>query len=154
MPITIDILKNHPESISTLAQQWLLTIGKWEPDASHEDIKKWLHEWLNESTPMAFVAFDSDHPIGMCSLQFNDGLPSTLMPWLGDLFVFPEYQRRKISVQLMEAAKYQAKLQGFHSLYLFAPDQTIPNYYMRLGWQKMSEDRYNGQVVTVMSCEL
>ncbi|MBI2792199.1 MAG: GNAT family N-acetyltransferase [Gammaproteobacteria bacterium] len=154
MPIAIDTIKKHPESIPALAQQWLLSIRRWEPNASHEDIKKWLYEWMNDSIPMAFVAFDGAHPVGMCSLQFNDGLLSDLKPWLGDLFVIPDYQHKKISVQLIEAAKHQAKLQGYHSLYLFAPDENIPNYYMRLGWKKIGDDSYNGHMVTVMSCVL
>lgn len=155
MAIIIDTLKNYPDAIPVLAKLWQEMLGKvWEPAVPYEEIKSWFDEWLNDRIPLAFVALDGRLPVGMCSLQLNDGMPSDLMPWLGDLCVAPAYQKRGIAKLLIEASKMKAKESGFKQLYLLAPDLTIPNYYKRLGWEVIGTDKYKEHPVTVMKFEL
>ena len=48
------------------------------------------------------------------------------------------------------AIKDQAIQLGFEKLYLFTFDPTLPNYYERLGWEKVGMDEFKNHPVTVM----
>ncbi len=151
-PIKIDFLKNHPNVIPELAAIWHQVLGSiWVPDISIEHVIARFQEHLNENQlPLTLVAFCDDKPVGMCSLRDNDGIRPDLTPWLGSLVVHPDYQRVGIALKLINAVKQKAKQLGFNRLYLFAFDPTLPNYYARLGWDKMGMDKFKGHDVTVM----
>ena len=150
--ITIDLLKNHPNSIPALTQIWYEVLGKvWNPDASIENAAEKLNQHLNQDIlPLTFVALDAGQPVGMCSLRENDGIRADLKPWLGSLVVDPSYQERGIGRLLIEATKKKARDFGFQKLYLFAFDPTIPEYYARLGWQSIGMEEFKDHPVTVM----
>ena len=149
------MLKNNIQAVSPLANLLHEMIGKhWYPDIQIAEIESWFDEWHNENIPLALIALDGTKPIGMCSLQMNDGIRPDLKPWLGDYCVHPAYQKRGIGKRLIDAAKQKAKEQGFDKLYLFAPDPNIPAYYIHLGWRKIGMDAYHGHPVTVMELQL
>ncbi|MCF6807158.1 GNAT family N-acetyltransferase [Thiotrichales bacterium 19S9-12] len=153
--ITIDLLKNHPESIPKLAKIWHESLGKlYFPDTPMSKIEFWFHEWLNDSIPLAHIAICNNEYIGSCSLQYYDGIREDLTPWLGDLVIDPNYRNQGIAKKLIDATKHKAKSLGFNTLYLFTLDQTIHQYYESLGWQIISKDQYLNQPVTVMQIEL
>jgi N-acetylglutamate synthase-like GNAT family acetyltransferase len=154
--IKIDLLKNHPDLIDSLAQIWHQVLGRiWVPDVSIERVKQRFVEHLNEdSIPLTFVALFNDKPVGMCSLRDNDGIRPDLMPWLGSLVVDPDYQKQGIGERLINATKEKAKQLGFEQLFLFAFDPTIPEYYQKLGWQKIGLDQFKEHPVTVMEIGL
>lgn len=77
-----------------------------------------------------------------------------LTPWLGSLVVDPAYRKLKIGEALVDAIKNQAKAWQHTHVYLLAFDQTIPNWYTRLGWKKIGVDKLFGHQVTVMDIEL
>jgi hypothetical protein len=89
--ITIDLLKNHPESIPRCAAIWHDVLGKiWVPEIPVERVIQRFGEHLNEDIlPVTFVAFDADKAVGMCSLRENDGIRPDITPWLGSLVVDP-----------------------------------------------------------------
>ncbi len=125
------------------------------PDVSIERVKQRFVEHLNdESIPLTFIVLFNDKPVGMCSLRENDGIRPDLMPWLGSLVVDPDYQKQGIGKQLINATKEKAKQLGFKQLFLFAFDPTIPEYYQKLGWQKIGIDQFKGHPVTVMEINL
>lgn len=148
--LKIDLIKNHLSTIPSLALLLHDSSKLWGSEKSLEEITMWFNEWLNEEIPLAFIALDGDKAIGMCSLQLNDGLPSSFMPWLGDLCVAPAYRNQGIAKKLIEVAEEKAKSQGFEALYLFAPNATIPQYYARLSWIKIGTELHEGHRVTVM----
>lgn len=150
--ITIDLLNNHPEAISELAKIWLEVLGStWMPHVSTTEIEGWLNEWLNDDVlPLALIALDGDKPVGMCSLQINDGIRPDLLPWLGDLCVVPAYQNRGIGKQLIRAATERVHSMGFENLYLFVFEESLINYYHKRGWRKIGEDQYERHPVIVM----
>lgn len=154
--ISIDVLKNRQEAIPHLASIWHEAIGKvWAPDVSIESAIERFNQHLQENTlPLTLVALDGNKPIGMCSLRSNDGIRPDLTPWLGSLVVDPNHQKQGVGQQLIEAIKQKAKSLGYPTLYLFAFDQTIPNYYTRLGWLKIGMDLCKNIPVTVMSIDL
>ena len=154
--IKIELLKNHPEAIESLARIWHQVLGRiWVPDVPIERVKQRFVEHLNDdSIPLTFVALFNDKPIGMCSLRENDGIRPDLMPWLGSLVVDPDYQKQGIGEKLINATKEKAKQLGFEQLFLFAFDPTIPEYYQKLGWQKIGLDKFKEHPVTVMEIGL
>jgi GNAT superfamily N-acetyltransferase len=153
--ITIDLLKNHPESIPRCAGIWYEVLGKiWSPEIGIQEIESWYHEWLNHDMPLAYIALYDDIPVGACSLQLNDGIRPDLAPWLGDLVVEPSYQKQGIGKMLIDAITNKADELGFRKLYLFTFDPTIPDYYTRLGWKKIGMDEFKSNPVTVMEVVL
>ncbi|MES2212308.1 MAG: GNAT family N-acetyltransferase [Pseudomonadota bacterium] len=150
--ISIDLLSHYPEHIPALARLWQRLLG---PVCGHHtplhEIELWLQEWRNENKlPIAFVALADNIPVGICSLQVNDGIRPELKPWLGDLCVDPIYQGKGIAHMLITATKEQAKRLEFKSLYLYTFDATLPGYYQHLGWEVIGLEQSHNQPVTVM----
>jgi predicted N-acetyltransferase YhbS len=154
--IKIDLLKNHPTTIPRLAKIWQEVLGSiWVPDVPIERVEQNFLKHLNENImPLTFIALDNDTPVGMCSLRENDGIRPDLIPWLGSLVVDPAFQKQSIGKMLMDMTKQKARTFGFETLYLFAFALTIPNYYERLGWEKIGMDKFKGHPVTVMETAL
>lgn len=154
--ITIELLKYHPETIPGLVQLWHEGIGStWLPDVCVSRVADKLHTHLNEhNLPITWVAFHNTQPVGMVSLRDNDGIRPDLAPWLGSLVVDPNCRKREIGQKLIAVTKAKARELGFNQLYLLAFDPTIPNYYVKLGWQIIGTDQLAGHVVTVMSINL
>ncbi len=126
--IHIDLLKHHPGCIPRLAKIWHELFGKqWEPDTSVETIIAWLHGCLNDQLPLTYVALHRGTPIGMCSLEINDGIRPDLMPWLCDLCVDLLHQKSGVGRLLVTAIQNKAKALGFNQLYLFVLDLAMIN---------------------------
>lgn len=152
--ITIDLLKNHPQVIPTLALLWQEHLGKWVSDITLETITQWYSEWTNASLPMAYVAFDGKIPVASFSLQWDDGVRPDLFPWLGDLVVSSEYQQRGIGKKLVRFAMEVVQRMGFDTLYLFTFEKTLVEYYAKLGWCVIGEAVYQKWPVTIMKVTL
>jgi len=152
---TIELLKEHTNCISDIVDMWCALLGKtWEPTISREEVTSWCYNWLNEDIPLAYVAFDHDRPIGMCSLEMNDDLKLDVAPWLCDLCVLKPYQRQGVGTLLIAVAKEKAKALGFNKLYLFVLNPEVMGYYSKLGWTKIGIDCYQGHTVSVMEIDL
>ena len=162
--VTIDLLKNKPDSIPALADIWYDVLGRiWMPQKPLDQVVQGLKSHLNEEDlPLTLVAFEGERPIGMCSLRVNDGISPNYLPvndtgkaaWLGSLVVDATHQHRGVGAQLIREVCQKAKGLGFEQLYLFAFDPTIPTYYARLGWATLGMDTFNGHPVTVMGIEV
>jgi predicted N-acetyltransferase YhbS len=152
----IDLLKNHSDAIPSLAKMWHELLGSlWVPNISIEQVEAKFRTHLNdEKLPLAFVVLDDNVPIGMCSLRKNDGIRENLEPWLGSLIVSRAYQGQGIGKLLIESIKDKAKELGFHMLYLFTFDPTLPEYYRRQGWEDIGQDQFKSHDVTVMQIQL
>lgn len=154
--IEIKLLTECQEYIPELAILWYEEISRhWVPDASVERATQNLIKHLNEDKmPMTFVALLEGKPIGIASLRENDGIRPDLAPWLGSLIVAPAYRRRQIGETLIDVTKEKARDFGYKKIYLLAFEPTIPDWYARLGWEKIGMDQYFGHPVTVMSLDL
>ena len=149
--IRVDLLKNHPQSIPTLANSWQEVLGKiWMPEIGVEEIESLYYEELKSDMPMTYIALDSEIPVGSCTLELNGGIRPDLGPWIGDLVVEPKYQKQGIGKMLVDVTIEKAKELSFEKLYLFAFDPTILEYYQRLGWKKIGMDEFKSHPVTVM----
>jgi GNAT superfamily N-acetyltransferase len=154
--IKIDLLKNHTEAIPAIAKIWQETIGKiWLPDVSIGEIEQGYYgEIQSDNLPISWIALDNDTPIGTCSLSKKDGIRSDLTPWLADLCIDKNYQNQGIGTKLIDITKEKAKALELNKLYLFAFDLSIPEWYIKLGWQKIGIDEFKGHPVTVMEMVL
>lgn len=146
------LLKDKPECIPTLAHIWYETLGKiWMPDVDKEQVITNFSNHVNDiSLPLTYVTFVDNSAVGMCSLRMNDGVRSDLYPWLGSLCVAANYQNQGIGKQLISHVQNQARRLGFECLYLFTLDRSIPQYYERLGWFVIGQDKYNNHPVQLM----
>jgi GNAT superfamily N-acetyltransferase len=153
--IKIDLLKNHPQSIPTLAHIWHEVLGKiWMPEIGIEEIEFLYYEELKQEMPLTYIALHGEIPVGSCTFQLNEDVRPDLGPWIGDLVVDLKYQKRGIGKMLVDVTVEKAKQLGFEKLYLFAFDPTIPAYYQRLGWDKIGMDEFKSHPVTVMEIGL
>ncbi len=154
--LEIRLLTDCQEHIPVLAELWYKEISRhWAPNASIEKAQQKLIEHLNNnSMPMAYVALCDGEPVGMACLRVTDGIRPGVAPWLGSLVVDPKYRGQQIGETLINTVKDQAKNLGHQILYLLAFDPTIPNWYARLGWKKISDDELFDHPVTVMNIPL
>ena len=108
----------------------------------------------NEKSGLTGCVQMLDHVIGAVSLHENEELKPDLTPWLESLVVDKAYQNQGVGKLLVEKIKQKARDLHFKKLYLFAFAPTLPVYYARFGFNKISEDKFKGHPVTVMEIAL
>lgn len=149
--IEIDTLKNNSHSIPALARIWHEVLGKiWMPEIGVEEIEALYYAELNQDIPATYVAHCKEIPVGSCTLELNGVIRPDLRPWIGDLVVTIEYQRKGIGKMLLDTVIQKAKDLGFKKIYLFTFDPAIPDYYKRFGWEKIGVDEFKSKPVIVM----
>lgn len=93
-------------------------------------------------------------PLGMASLRLNDGIRPEIGPWLGSVYVDPSVRRLGIGARLVKEIERKAKEIGYDKIYLLTYEETLPNWYLKLGWKEVGEDVCHGNPVTVMEIDL
>ncbi len=154
--IKIDLLKNHPEAIPTLANIWHEVLGKiWFPELTIKEIESLTYDELHlQDEVTSFVALLDEIPVGFCTFKLKEEFRPDLGPWLADVVVAPKHHKQGIGKKLIDAAVRYAKELGFKKLYLFTFDPTIPEYYERLGWKKIGVDEFHSRQVILMEVGL
>lgn len=156
MDIKIAYLKEHPETIPTLAKIWHEVLGSvWLPDISIEQIEQGFYDDLNDSSlPLTLVALKGTQVIGAVSLYDNDELRTDVTPWLESLVVEKAYQNQGVGKILVEKVKQKARDLHFRTLYLFAFEPNLVTYYKQLGFQSIGIERFKDRAVTIMESTL
>jgi N-acetylglutamate synthase-like GNAT family acetyltransferase len=147
----ISRLIDQPQFIETLAP-WIWE--HWRPilteDTLQDRIAK-LQSHLNSNTlPMAWVAHDGSNALGTAALRVHD-LPGRedLTPWLGGVFVDPQFRHQGIGTELCKVVAQNAvTLFGIETLYLFTLDQQA--WYESLGWKLKEPCSWCGQPGAIM----
>ncbi|MGD8569854.1 MAG: GNAT family N-acetyltransferase [Gammaproteobacteria bacterium] len=131
----ISYLADHPEFIEVLAP-WICK--HWQPVVTDETLEsrvaKLQGHMNRESLPIAWVAHSGGEVFGTAALRVHD-LPGRedLTPWLGGVFVGPNFRHRGIGACLCGAVEENAKsLFGNDPLYLFTLDKQ--KWYETMGW--------------------
>jgi predicted N-acetyltransferase YhbS len=109
-----------------------------------------LRGHLNRDTlPIAWIAHDKGAVLGTAALRVLDlhGFEQ-FTPWLGGVFVLPEYRCRGIGSALCLHVEAQAARMGYSQLYLFTLDQQA--LYGKLGWKHLQETQWNGEPASLM----
>ncbi|MDH5547565.1 MAG: GNAT family N-acetyltransferase [Gammaproteobacteria bacterium] len=151
----IDFLVNHPHFIETLAPP---ITQHWQPIVHDETLdtrKAKLRTHMNErDLPIAWVAYEGSTVFGTASLRVND-LPGYehLTPWLGGVFVLPQYRGKGIGAALCTAVEHHAaNVTGISRLYLFTLD--LESWYQHMGWQTMETCTWCDQDGVIMLKDL
>lgn len=131
----ISYLADHPEFIEVLAP-WIYQ--HWRSMLTAETLEyrvaKLKGHTNRETLPIAWVAHSGGKVFGTAALRIHD-LPGRedLTPWLGGVFVGPEFRGRGIGARLCSAVEDKAKsLVGNDPLYLFTLDKQ--RWYEKMGW--------------------
>jgi GNAT superfamily N-acetyltransferase len=146
----ISYLADHPEFIEPIAKARLEHYRELLPDYTLETHVKKLEAHLNRDTlPIAWVAHSENEAFGMSALRPHDlEGREDLTPWLGGVYVFPQFRRRGIGTALCRVVERQAAALGFRTLYLFTLDRQ--NWYGALGWQSLEPCTWCGRPGDIM----
>ncbi len=146
----ISYLADHPEFVRVLApaivEHWRLVI----PEETVESRIAKLQRHMNrDALPIGWVAHADGQVLGTAALRVHDLEDRhDLTPWLGGVFVLPEYRRQGVASALCRAVEEKAWSLGFEALYLFTYDQQV--LYVRLGWRKMERAVWRGLKSDIM----
>ncbi|MCA9804640.1 MAG: GNAT family N-acetyltransferase [Cyanobacteria bacterium HKST-UBA02] len=156
LPCNTIYLADHEQYIETCANWAFETWGRYNPSYTLDKRIASFREHCNKDRiPLTILSFDeSERPTGMASLRPNDGIRADLTPWLGSVFVEPGSRRRGIATDLVLAIHEQARRLGYPAIYLLTYEDTLPDWYARLGWVTMGQDSCHGNPVTVMELVL
>jgi N-acetylglutamate synthase-like GNAT family acetyltransferase len=132
--VQISYLVEHPEYIPQLAQwlfeQWDAILGEQTPGPR---IKKLNAHMNRDELPIGWVAHANGQVLGTAALRVHDlEGREDLTPWLGGVFVGPQFRRRGIGPTLCATVEDAARSRGIKTLHLFTLDKQA--WYSRLGW--------------------
>lgn len=153
--MNISFIADHPEFIDTLAP-WVSE--HWRPILTQETVESRVAKFrthLNHYTlPIAWVAHSGSKVFGTAALRAHD-LPDHdhLTPWLGGVYVAPQFRRRGIGTALCSAVEQHAKtILGISALYLFTLDKQA--WYGSLGWSMFGPCTWCGRAGDIMLKEI
>lgn len=146
--IIISSLEEHPNECGIVADWILSEWGKLPILDYFEAIansKGWAH-----SFPHSLVAHAKGSIVGTVSILLDDlETRPEFNPWLGCLYVHPEWRRRGIGTSLLTAAEKLATIRWrISDLYLFTENQTA--LYAKHGWKIVETDHYRKREITIM----
>jgi len=147
----IEYLRKYKSCIDQLAKIHFDKWGKLTGRDSIDEYKELLQDSAdNTSLPTTLVAVENDEVIGSVNLVKYD-LPGRedLIPWLAQLYVFPEKRAKGIGAALVEAAVDEAQRQNWPILYLYTSG-TLPEFYERHGWSRTEEIKYLDRMRVIM----
>lgn len=146
----ISYLADHPEFIPTLAP---LVFEHWRPilkETLKDRMAKFQAHLKRDVLPIAWVAHSGSQVLGTSALRVHD-LPGRedLTPWLGGVYVAPQFRGRGIGAALCKVVEQNAKsiVKG-EILYLFTLDKQA--WYQNLGWRISEPCSWCGQEGSIM----
>jgi GNAT superfamily N-acetyltransferase len=154
--IAIDYLANFPELVDELAwlswKEWQEIYSQRKQTLAHS-VKNYQERMNTDRLPLTLVALQATELVGMVSLKFHDmDTRPDLDPWLGGLFVLPEWRNRGVGTMLMHRATEEARRLSVRRLYLWT--HTAERLYHKLGWQIVERTNYFGKEAVVMQIAL
>jgi predicted N-acetyltransferase YhbS len=146
----ISYLADRPESIAYLAPP---IAAHWRSLLHDETVggrtAKLTRHLNRESLPIAWVAHSEDGVLGTAALRARDlDGREDLTPWLGGVFVRPEFRGRGVATALCRVVEEKAWALGFETIYLFTLDQQ--RLYSRLGWMTLEPTVWRGRDSEIM----
>lgn len=146
-------LKDNPDWIDAVVeQQW----REWEFDDADE-LREFFAQEFGQTSPNAmprtWMMVDGETLVGAITLSLNElgkRQPADRNPWLGYLYVSPDYRGQGVAKALTNHAVTMGKALGYPNVYLYASDEK-PRY-LRWGWQPLETLKFEGEKVTVMVC--
>ena len=131
-------------------------VARWRVDAFFNSPGGWTVEEMTAAIlapPVGpketFVLFDNGQPAGTAGLMREDlETRPDLTPWLGGLFVRPEFRARGHATALVRRVEAFALAAHVPALWLYT--STAEPFYTRLGWERVATEQENGHEVVLM----
>jgi len=153
--LEISYLADHPEFIDALApaiyEHWRHILTEETVEVRRTALMRHLNR---DALPIAWVAHTESRVLGTAALRESD-LPGRedLMPWLGGVFVLPEFRGRDIGKVLCVAVeKHASRLFNFKTLYLFTLDRQ--RWYEEMQWRMLEPCQWRGRSGDIMCKDL
>ncbi len=150
MSVVIDFqikpLNQCPQYIEVCAAWNYAQWGCYEPEETYERaLAHYKSSVDDQSLPLYWVAYDDVRPMGMIGLRTYEHPDHTdLKPWIGGVFVHPEFRGRGIAVAMMDVALKSARdVFGYKKCYL---QSYTPDYYAKFGWINLGNVRDTADV--------
>jgi len=142
-PLTEDLASRHAAAWGHLYTNW--------------DNSKALAEFRPQKTdgslPATLVLREDERVAGSVSLLYRDCEARTdLDPWLGSLYVFPEFRGRGHAGRLIEAATQFAAEAGVGQLYVFT--ESAAGLLRRHGFYSVERTMLHGQPIDILRRDL
>jgi N-acetylglutamate synthase-like GNAT family acetyltransferase len=152
--VQISYLIEHPEHVSQLAQwlfeEWDSILGERTPETR---IKKLKAHMNRDKLPIAWVAHENGQLLGTAALRVHDlEEREDLTPWLGGVFVAPQFRRRGIGAALCATVEEAARSRGTKTIYLFTLDKQA--WYSQLGWTLLEPCVWHQRTADIMAKQL
>ncbi|MFL6529257.1 MAG: GNAT family N-acetyltransferase [Chthoniobacterales bacterium] len=153
--IRIDYLWQHPEVADELAKfswaEWQ-SVYEQRGQTFADALKSYRERAQRDRLPLALVAFESEQLIGTVSLKPQDlEIRPEITPWLGGLFVIPEWRGRGVASLLMHRAVDEAWRLNLPRLFLWT--SSAEALYLKLGWRVVERTEYCGKTIVIMQID-
>lgn len=157
--IHLDLLKNCPHAISTLAQwvyeEWRL----YDTSLTKEKMIRAFTTRLNDDKiPLTFVALKNDILIGTISLkketasEFSDFPENSV--WIGSFHILPAERNQGLGHELLQLAQTIARQFGHENLYFYTSNSANVNWYLKRGACIIEERPFRNHRITIMKIPL
>jgi N-acetylglutamate synthase-like GNAT family acetyltransferase len=150
----IECIADHLDLIDTIALWHFREWGHKDPTGSVQSWAKGIRSRANRNRiPTGYVALESNELLGVVELVDHDmNSHMELSPWLAGLYVRPESRRHGIGSALTKYIVQVSGQMGIERLYLYT--KTAQGLYLKLGWQSIAEENYEGEDITIMSFDI
>jgi GNAT superfamily N-acetyltransferase len=151
-----ELIADRPDAIPIVGRWYFEQWGHLAPDSSFERICIALRGSLNRAQlPLILLAIEGQEIVGAAELKPHEmlGLFPDREPWLGGVFVHPDYRNRGVATQLTLRVLKIAESLGLQQLYL-QTEKLSGGLYARLGWESVQQVNYRGHDVLVMEKRL
>src|SRR2546425_9041502 len=146
----ISYLTEHPEFILPLAEGRFEHFRDLLPNYTLEMHVRKLEAHMNrDALPIAWVAHSNTEVFGTAALRPDDlEGREDLTPWLGGVYVLPQYRRRGIGTALCDTVEQKATALGAPTVYLFTLDRQ--RWYSAMGWNLLEPCTWRGRPGDIM----
>lgn len=156
--------RNYPWSIVPLAEaaESIPFLARWQHaewaglnpgDTEAKRAERFYRQIESADLPQTWVVREGGDVLGSASLVRCDmDTHPEWEPWLASVFVAPEHRGKGVGRALVRRVEEEAAAREFERLYLFTTGQSL--FYEKMHWDRVVEERYRGETVTVMRREL
>jgi N-acetylglutamate synthase-like GNAT family acetyltransferase len=146
----IDYPQHMPQLTEWMFQEWDVMLGQKTPEARIKELNAHMNR---DQLPIAWVAHADGRLLGSAALRVHDiEGHEHLTPWLGGVYIGPQFRRRGIGAALCTTVEEAARSRGVQTLYLFTLDKQA--WYSRQGWTVLAPCVWHERPGEIMSKRL
>lgn len=147
LPYRIAYLADHPEHVETVARWWW---DEWMKETTGGTFEAFAQrcrqiDCYRNQLNVTLIALHKEKIVGVIQLVEDEWCPGyrDVSPWLGSLYVLPEYRYKAVAFQLGYVAINKALEMGFEHLYAYTGN--LDKVLMRHHFSKIDIVDYNGE---------